>query len=142
MGVKVFHSLEAGLDGVDVVILLRLQKERMLGAFLPSMSEFHRDFGLTKARIKYLKPDAIIMHPGPINRGVEIEGDVAYGPRSLILQQVSHGIAVRMAVMAMILGRDEKNESPVDSGLVERPAKDGRAGARSKALKSRQGRQK
>jgi aspartate carbamoyltransferase catalytic subunit len=104
MGAKVFHSLEAGLDGVDVVILLRLQKERMLGAFLPSLSEFHRDFGLTRARIKHLKPDAIIMHPGPINRGVEIEGDVAYGPRSLILQQVSHGIAVRMAVMALILG--------------------------------------
>ncbi len=104
MGVKVFNELDAGLEGADVVILLRLQKERMLGAFLPSMGEFHRDFGLTRARAARLKPDAIIMHPGPINRGVEIEGDVAYGPRSLILQQVQHGIAVRMAVMAMILG--------------------------------------
>ncbi len=104
MGVSVHHQLESGLDGVDVVILLRLQKERMLGAFLPSMSEFHRDFGLTRARLDRLKSDAIIMHPGPINRGVEIEGDVAYGPRSVILQQVQHGIAVRMAVMAMILG--------------------------------------
>jgi aspartate carbamoyltransferase catalytic subunit len=119
MGVKVFHSLEAGLDGVDVVILLRLQKERMLGAFLPSLSEFHRDFGLTKARIKHLKPDAIIMHPGPINRGVEIEGDVAYGPRSLILQQVSHGIAVRMAVMAMILGRNGEDEAPAKSAKTK-----------------------
>ena len=63
MGANVCHSLDAGLDGVDVVILLRLQKERMLGAFLPSLSEFHRDFGLTRARIKHLKPDAIIMHP-------------------------------------------------------------------------------
>ncbi|TXH05221.1 MAG: aspartate carbamoyltransferase catalytic subunit [Nevskiaceae bacterium] len=107
MGAKVFHSLDAGLDGADVVILLRLQKERMLGAFLPSLGEFHRDFGLTRARIRQLKPDAIIMHPGPINRGVEIEGDVAYGERSLILQQVSHGIAVRMAVMAMILAPED-----------------------------------
>ncbi|HEY0974219.1 MAG TPA: aspartate carbamoyltransferase catalytic subunit [Solimonas sp.] len=108
MGVKVYNELDAGLDGADVVILLRLQKERMLGAFLPSMGEFHRDFGLTRARLARLKPDAIVMHPGPINRGVEIEGDVAYGPRSVILEQVQHGIAVRMAVMAMILGEPAK----------------------------------
>jgi aspartate carbamoyltransferase catalytic subunit len=107
MGVNVFHSLEEGLDGVDVVMLLRLQKERMLGAFLPSLGEFHRNFGLTRERIRKLKPDAIIMHPGPINRGVEIEGDVAYGERSLILQQVQYGIAVRMAVMALILGQTD-----------------------------------
>ena len=104
MGVRVFHDLERGLDGVDVVILLRLQKERMLGAFLPSLAEFHADFGLTRERFRQLKPDAIVMHPGPINRGVEIEGELAYGERSLILQQVTHGIAVRMAVMAEILG--------------------------------------
>ncbi len=104
MGVRVCHRIEEGLDGADVVILLRLQKERMLGAYLPSMGEFHRDFGLTRARLKAMRHDAIVMHPGPINRGVEIEGDVAYGPQSLILQQVSHGIAIRMAVMAMILG--------------------------------------
>jgi len=104
MGVKVFHDLDEGLAGVDVVILLRLQKERMLGAFLPSLAEFHRDFGLTRARLAKLKPETIVMHPGPINRGVEIGGDLAYGPQSLILQQVSHGIAVRMAVMSMILG--------------------------------------
>lgn len=104
MGVKVCHDIDEGLAGADVVMLLRLQKERMLGAFLPSLAEFHRDFGLTKARLATLKPDAIVMHPGPINRGVEIGGDVAYGPQSLILQQVSHGIAVRMAVMSMILG--------------------------------------
>ena len=106
MGVKVFHAIDEGLADVDVVILLRLQKERMLGAFLPSLGEFHRDYGLTRARLQKLKPDAVIMHPGPINRGVEIEGDLAYGDRSLILQQVSHGIAIRMAVMALILGRD------------------------------------
>ncbi|PPE75356.1 aspartate carbamoyltransferase catalytic subunit [Solimonas fluminis] len=106
MGAKVYHSLAAGLDGADVVILLRLQKERMLGAFLPSLGEFHRDFGLTRERLRHLKPDAIIMHPGPINRGVEIEGDLAYGERSLILQQVQYGISVRMAVMALILGAE------------------------------------
>jgi aspartate carbamoyltransferase catalytic subunit len=105
LGVRVFHALEPGLKDADVVILLRLQKERMLGAFLPSLGEFHRDFGLTRERLKRMKPDAIVMHPGPINRGVEIEGDVAYGDRSVILQQVQHGIAVRMAVMATILGR-------------------------------------
>jgi aspartate carbamoyltransferase catalytic subunit len=106
MGATPYCDLEQGLDGVDVVILLRLQKERMSGAFLPSPGEFHRDFGLTRARLGRLKPDAIIMHPGPINRGVEIEGDLAYDKRSVILEQVTHGIAVRMAVMAMILGHD------------------------------------
>jgi aspartate carbamoyltransferase catalytic subunit len=106
IGATPCYDLDEGLDGVDVVILLRLQKERMSGAFLPSPGEFHRDFGLTRARLDRLKPDAIIMHPGPINRGVEIEGDLAYDARSVILEQVTHGIAVRMAVMAMILGRD------------------------------------
>jgi aspartate carbamoyltransferase catalytic subunit len=104
MGARPVHDIGAGLDGADVVILLRLQRERMSGYFLASAGEFHRDYGLTRARLEHLKPDAIVMHPGPINRGVEIEGDVAYGPRSVILQQVEHGIAVRMAVMAMILG--------------------------------------
>ncbi len=104
LGVRVFHDLMHGLEGVDVVILLRLQKERMLGAFLPSLSEFHDDFGLTRERLSRLKPEVLIMHPGPINRGVEIAGELAYGERSLILQQVTHGIAVRMAVMAEILG--------------------------------------
>src|SRR5581483_12244765 len=114
LGVKVFHELEPGLDGVDVVILLRLQKERMLGAFLPSTGEFHRDSGLPRERLARLKPEVLVMHPGPINRGVEIEGDVAYGERSVILEQVAHGVAVRMAVMAMILGEaaGEGREAP------------------------------
>jgi aspartate carbamoyltransferase catalytic subunit len=107
MGVRVCHRIEEGLDGADVVILLRLQKERMLGAYLPSLGEFHRDYGLTRARLRTMRHDAIVMHPGPINRGVEIEGDVAYGPQSLILQQVTHGIAVRMAVMSMILSKSD-----------------------------------
>ena len=102
LGARPFFRLEEGLDGVDVVILLRLQRERMSGYFIPSPGEFYRSFGLTRARMAQLKPRAIVMHPGPINRGVEIEGDVAYGERSVILQQVTHGIAVRMAVMAML----------------------------------------
>ena len=104
MGVQVFHDVDAALEGADVVILLRLQKERMLGAFLPSLGEFHRDYGLNAQRMARLHPEGIVMHPGPINRGVEIDGDIAYGPRSVILDQVRNGIAVRMAVMDTILG--------------------------------------
>jgi aspartate carbamoyltransferase catalytic subunit len=102
LGARPCYRIDEGLDGADVVILLRLQRERMSGYFIPSPGEFYRSFGLTRVRLRQLKPDAIVMHPGPINRGVEIEGDVAYGERSLILQQVTHGIAVRMAVMAML----------------------------------------
>ena len=102
LGAKPCYNLEEGLAGVDVVILLRLQRERMSGYYIPSPGEFYRSFGLTRTRLKLLGPKAIVMHPGPINRGVEIEGDIAYGERSLILQQVTHGIAVRMAVMAML----------------------------------------
>ena len=107
LGVTVEHDLMRGLDGADVVILLRLQKERMVGAFLPSLGEFHRDYGLTRERLAKLRPDLLVMHPGPINRGVEIEGEVAYGSQSLILDQVKNGVAVRMAVMAEILERAE-----------------------------------
>jgi len=82
----------------------------MVGAFLPSLGEFHRDFGLTRERLKKLKDDVLVMHPGPINRGVEIEGSIAYGERSVILQQVTHGIAVRMAVMAQILEKRQRQE--------------------------------
>jgi len=88
---------------VDVVIMLRLQKERMNSAFLPSESEFFRCFGLTEAKLKRAKADAIVMHPGPINRGVEIASSVADGPQSVILQQVSNGVAVRMAIMSMAM---------------------------------------
>ena len=102
LGARPCYRIDEGLDGADVVMLLRLQKERMSGYYIPSPGEFYRSFGLTRARLGRLKPDAIVMHPGPINRGVEIEGDLAYGERSLILQQVTHGIAVRMAVMAML----------------------------------------
>ena len=109
LGVQVFHNMDEGLSGVDVVMMLRLQKERMRGALLPSKYEYFQRYGLTNQRLKKAKPDVIVMHPGPINRGVEIASDVADGKHSVILQQVSHGIAVRMAVMAMIMGRSPRD---------------------------------
>lgn len=111
LGVHVFHNLEEGLHNADVVIMLRLQKERMTGALLPSEQEYFQTFGLTEKKLKLAKPDAIVMHPGPINRGVEISSGVADGPQSVILEQVTNGIAVRMAVMSMVLGRPPVEES-------------------------------
>ena len=105
LGVRVFEDLERGLEDVDVVIMLRLQRERMRGALLPSEKEYFRKFGLSQERLARAKPDAIVMHPGPANRGVEIESSVMDGSQSVILQQVSFGIAVRMAVMSMIVGQ-------------------------------------
>ena len=104
MGVKVFHNMEAGLAGCDVIIMLRLQNERMKGARLPSAQEYFKFFGLTLEKLALAKPDAIVMHPGPMNRGVEIASEVADGPQSVILPQVTYGIAVRMAVMALLAG--------------------------------------
>jgi aspartate carbamoyltransferase catalytic subunit len=111
LGVKVFTHMESGLKDADVVIMLRLQKERMQSALLPSEAEFYKLFGLTNQKLQHAKPDAIVMHPGPINRGVEIESAVADGPQSLILDQVTNGIAVRMAVMSMSMSGQmtEKN---------------------------------
>ena len=106
LGVKVFHSLEEGIRDCDVVIALRLQNERMSGALLPSSQEYFKNFGLTTVRLQAAKPDAIVMHPGPINRGVEIESAVVDGPQSVILNQVTFGIAVRMAVMSIVAGND------------------------------------
>ena len=111
LGVHVFNNLEEGLRDADVVIMLRLQKERMTGALLPSEQEYFQTFGLTEEKLKLAKPDAIVMHPGPINRGVEISSEVADGPQSVILEQVTNGIAVRMAVMSMVLGRPPVEES-------------------------------
>lgn len=105
LGVTVFHHMKQGLRDVDVIIMLRLQRERMQGAMLPSELEYFQLYGLTEDKLVYAKADAIIMHPGPINRGVEIESSVADGPRSVILEQVTNGIAVRMAVMSMAMRR-------------------------------------
>jgi len=103
-GVVIHEDMDRGLRGVDAVIMLRLQRERMNGAFLPSEREYFQRYGLTTERLRLAKPDCAVLHPGPINRGVEIESAVADGPQSLILDQVSNGLAVRMAVMAQILG--------------------------------------
>jgi len=110
MGVHVYHQLEQGLKGVDVIITLRLQKERMQNAMLPSEGEYFQLYGLTEEKLQAAKEDAIVMHPGPINRGVEMDSQVADGPQSVILQQVSHGIAVRMAVMSMAMQPANKME--------------------------------
>jgi len=104
MGVRVFTDIDAGLKDVDVIIMLRLQNERMSGALLPSAGEYFKSYGLTPERLALAKPDAIVMHPGPMNRGVEIDSAVADGAQAVILPQVTFGIAVRMAVMSIVAG--------------------------------------
>ena len=104
LGVEIFHDMQAGLKDCDIVMMLRLQLERMQGAFVPSTREYFHFFGLTREKLALAKPDALVMHPGPMNRGVEIDSAVADGPQSVILQQVTFGIAVRMAVMSILAG--------------------------------------
>ena len=104
MGVRVFNNMNEGLKGVDVIIMLRLQNERMNGALLPSAQEYFKSYGLTPERLALAKSDAIVMHPGPMNRGVEIDSAVADGAQAVILPQVTFGIAVRMAVMSLLAG--------------------------------------
>ncbi len=108
LGVRKFQNCDQGLRDTDVIIVLRLQKERMRGAFIPSEHEYFRLYGLTPERLALAKPDAIVMHPGPINRGIEISSEVADGHQSVILQQVNYGIAVRMAILSLAIsaGRD------------------------------------
>ena len=110
LGVTVYHDLTAGLKNIDVIIMLRLQKERMNSALLPSESEYFKCFGLSDDKLKTANKDAIVMHPGPINRGVEISSNVADGPQSVILQQVTNGIAVRMAVMSMAMQSNARTD--------------------------------
>ena len=104
LGVHVFHDMRKGLKDCDVVVMLRLQSERMRGALLPSAQEFNKHYGLSAEKLALAKPDAIVMHPGPMNRGVEIDSTVADGPHSVILPQVTFGISVRMAVMSIVAG--------------------------------------
>jgi aspartate carbamoyltransferase catalytic subunit len=99
MGVEVARDMREGLDGVDIVMMLRLQRERMNGSFVPSSQEYFHYFGLDQKKLAYAKPDALVMHPGPMNRGVEIDSIVADGAQSLIREQVEMGVAVRMAVL-------------------------------------------
>ncbi|WP_068082550.1 aspartate carbamoyltransferase catalytic subunit [Polycladidibacter stylochi] len=99
MGVEVFTDMREGLKGADVVMMLRLQKERMSGAFIPSVREYFKYHGLDAGKLSYAKPDALVMHPGPMNRGVEIAAEIADGPQSVIREQVEMGVAIRMAVL-------------------------------------------
>ena len=103
-GCVVSHDLDAALEGVDAVMMLRLQRERMQEGLVTSLDDYHADYGLTAARLRRAAPDAIVMHPGPMNRGVEIADEVADGPQSAILRQVANGVAVRMAVLEALLG--------------------------------------
>jgi aspartate carbamoyltransferase catalytic subunit len=102
LGARVYHDLAEGIKDCDVIIMLRLQKERMTGALIPSSQEYFKHFGLTEEKLRHAKADAIVMHPGPMNRGVEIDSAVADGSQSVILNQVTFGIAVRMAVMSIL----------------------------------------
>jgi aspartate carbamoyltransferase catalytic subunit len=111
LGAEVFDRIEPALEGADVVMMLRVQRERLGGSFLPSTREYSRMFGLNHARLSLAKPDAIVMHPGPMNRGVEIDPAVADGPRSVILDQVEAGVAVRMAVL-WILAAEASEPAP------------------------------
>jgi aspartate carbamoyltransferase catalytic subunit len=104
MGVRIYNNIEEGLKDVDVVMTLRIQKERMESHQIPQGDEFFKQWGLTKERLQLAKPDAIVMHPGPMNREVEIASDVADGRQAVILKQVTFGIAVRMAVMSIVAG--------------------------------------
>jgi len=103
-GVGVFHSMEEGLKNVDVVMMLRIQMERQGKGFFPSTEEYSKNWGLTQERLLLAKDDVIVMHPGPMNRGIEISSEIADGPRSVILEQVTNGLAVRMAVMYLLAG--------------------------------------
>ena len=101
MSVNYFSDMNKGIEDADVIIMLRLQKERMHDALI-SMDSYYDDYGLNKDRLEYAKSDVIVMHPGPMNRGIEIESSVADGPNSVILNQVSYGISVRMAIMSLL----------------------------------------
>jgi len=109
LGVGVFYNMDEGLRGADVVMVLRIQMERQGRGFFPSTDEYFRYWGLTAERLELAKRDAIVMHPGPMNRGIEITSSIADGPRSVILEQVTNGLAVRMAVMYMLAGARHEN---------------------------------
>jgi aspartate carbamoyltransferase catalytic subunit len=103
-GCRTTGDFDAALEGADVLMMLRLQRERMEEGLVTSLEDYHRDYGLTAARLKRAAPEAVVLHPGPINRGVEITDEVADGPQSLVLRQVGNGVAIRMAVLEMLLG--------------------------------------
>jgi aspartate carbamoyltransferase catalytic subunit len=115
-GVRATTSIDEAVADADVVMMLRIQHERMHGHFIPSTREYFTLFGLTPARVARAKPDVIIMHPGPMNRGVEIDSDVADGPYSVILEQVTNGVAIRMAVLYLLAGQEAEVETMSGQG--------------------------
>ncbi len=117
LGCEVFHDMKEGLEGVDIVMMLRLQKERMQGAFIPSEREYYHFYGLNEKKLSYANSDALVMHPGPMNRGVEIDSKVADSARSLIREQVEMGVAIRMAVLESLSNNWlQKNNNGVKNG--------------------------
>lgn len=110
MGVTYVNNMKDGLEDIDVIMMLRIQRERMDGQLIPSEQEYFNRYGLTEEALRFARPDAIVMHPGPINRGLEIASSVADGSRSVILDQVTNGIAVRMSIMAHLMGGQEKGK--------------------------------
>ena len=112
LGVTAFTNMDDGLINIDVIMMLRLQLERMEGQLIPSSQEYFRLYGLTSERVALAAPDAVVMHPGPMNRGLEIASSVADGERSLILPQVTNGIAVRMSIMAKLMGTQPQKLEP------------------------------
>lgn len=109
LGAQIFTDMAKGIEGADVVMMLRLQRERMDGALVPSIREYFRFFGLDSAKLAHASPDVLVMHPGPMNRGVEISSAIADGPRSVIEEQVEMGVAVRMAVIEALIGGESSN---------------------------------
>jgi aspartate carbamoyltransferase catalytic subunit len=117
LGVQVFHRVEAAIEWADVLNVLRLQLERMHGGYIPSLREYNRVFGISRERVEQAPRDLLILHPGPMNRGVEIDSDVADGPHAVILNQVTNGVAIRMAVLYLLAGgAPEKAEAAKHAG--------------------------
>jgi aspartate carbamoyltransferase catalytic subunit len=123
-GLKIERRIEDALEGADVVMILRIQRERQDSAFFPSMREYAVHYGLNSRQLDRAAPDAIVMHPGPMNRGVEISSEIADGSQSLILDQVTNGVAVRMAVLYLLAGAHEEVEEaqPIKKGKRDRKA--------------------
>ncbi len=121
LGVEVYHDLDQAIEGADVINLLRIQRERMAGNFFPSLSEYSWIYGMTMERLKRAKPGVLIMHPGPMNRGIEITSEVADSESAVILEQVTNGIAVRMALLYLLIGREKGSEREQDKKDINAP---------------------